>query len=143
MSVRPNSSFSVEEYAHGAGKESAIMRLFRGGIRAVTGLISKRNPDQGSPLLDAFLGASVEEKTRAETARQERQQRNRRVRRIAVGILAFLAISTTCISIFAYISYQEAHRNEIMAEQASERASARISSGARLFCLPRSLGMMQ
>lgn len=44
MTLRPNTVFAVEKFAHDAGEESAIMRLFKGGLRTVTGLIGKRNP---------------------------------------------------------------------------------------------------
>ncbi len=46
MTIRPNSSFSVEQF--NAKKDStgtALLRLFRGGMRAITGFISKQNPN--------------------------------------------------------------------------------------------------
>lgn len=45
MTLRPNTVFKVEAFEHDGGRESALMRLFKGGLRAVTGLVSKRNPD--------------------------------------------------------------------------------------------------
>ena len=45
VSLRPDTVFQVERFAHGAGEESTLLSLFRGGMRAVTGLISRRNPD--------------------------------------------------------------------------------------------------
>ncbi len=46
MTIRPNSSFAVEQMnAKKDSTASAILRLFRGGLRAITGYISKRNPD--------------------------------------------------------------------------------------------------
>lgn len=47
ISLRQNSVFAFEDFAHGQDeeKESAIMRLFKGGLRAISGLISKHNPD--------------------------------------------------------------------------------------------------
>ena len=45
FSIRPDSVFSVENYSLKENEESAVMRLFKGGLRAVSGLISKRNPD--------------------------------------------------------------------------------------------------
>ncbi|MBL8471413.1 MAG: FecR domain-containing protein [Rhodocyclaceae bacterium] len=44
MTLRPGTVFAVEKYEKKAGQESAVMRLFRGGFRAITGLIGKRNP---------------------------------------------------------------------------------------------------
>lgn len=46
MTIRPNSSFSVEQF--NPKKDStatALLRLFRGGMRAITGYISKNNSD--------------------------------------------------------------------------------------------------
>lgn len=46
MTVRPNSSFTVEKFEPKKDSTaSAILRLFRGGMRAITGYISKRNPN--------------------------------------------------------------------------------------------------
>ena len=44
ITLRPSSTFAVDKYAHDAGSEVAFMRLIRGGLRAVTGLINKRSP---------------------------------------------------------------------------------------------------
>ena len=41
MSLRPNTVFTLEQFK--AEENSAVMRLFRGGFRALTGFISKRN----------------------------------------------------------------------------------------------------
>jgi len=43
--IRPQSSFTVEEFSVEPSKPRAVMRLFKGGLRAVTGFISKRNPN--------------------------------------------------------------------------------------------------
>lgn len=45
LSIRPNSSLVIEEYTDTEGDESAVLRLFRGGLRSISGLLSKRNPD--------------------------------------------------------------------------------------------------
>jgi len=42
MTVRPRSVLALEEYKF-EKQESAVLRLFRGGLRAITGFISKRN----------------------------------------------------------------------------------------------------
>jgi hypothetical protein len=44
LTLRPNTTFTLETFRHGAGEESAIFRLVKGGVRALTGLVSKRNP---------------------------------------------------------------------------------------------------
>ena len=45
MTLRPGTSFAVEEYtAQRNNNASALLRLFRGGMRAITGYISKMNP---------------------------------------------------------------------------------------------------
>ncbi len=46
MTLRPGSSFAVEKMtAKKSSKAQALLRLFRGGLRAVTGFISKFNPN--------------------------------------------------------------------------------------------------
>lgn len=44
LTLRPNTVFVIDKFSHGAGEESALMRLVKGGVRALTGLIAKRNP---------------------------------------------------------------------------------------------------
>src|SRR5688572_9963532 len=44
FTLRPNTAFAIERYRQTAGSESAAFRLLKGGLRAVTGLISKRDP---------------------------------------------------------------------------------------------------
>lgn len=44
ITLRPSTSFAIEKYAHDAGSEGALLRLLKGGLRAVTGLINKRSP---------------------------------------------------------------------------------------------------
>ena len=45
LSIRPNSILAINDYVDEAGAESATMRLFKGGLRAISGLISKRDPE--------------------------------------------------------------------------------------------------
>jgi len=46
LTIRPNTSFVVEEMnARKDSSASAVLRLFRGGLRAITGFISKKNPN--------------------------------------------------------------------------------------------------
>lgn len=40
--LRPQSIFRIEEYSEEAGGESALVRLFKGGLRSISGAISKR-----------------------------------------------------------------------------------------------------
>ena len=47
ITIRPETVFVLEEYDIEKDRESAVLRLFKGGIRAVTGLIAKRNPRTG------------------------------------------------------------------------------------------------
>jgi hypothetical protein len=44
MTLRPNTTFKIENVNTEQGSEGALMRLFRGGFRAITGFISKRRP---------------------------------------------------------------------------------------------------
>ena len=45
MTLRPNTTFKIEEVSQQRGSENALMSLIRGGLRAITGSISKRNPN--------------------------------------------------------------------------------------------------
>jgi len=44
ISLRPGTSFEIEKFAHDKGTENAFLRLLKGGMRAITGLVGKRNP---------------------------------------------------------------------------------------------------
>jgi hypothetical protein len=44
MTLRPDTSFAVEKFSHGGKEEAGFFRLVKGGVRAITGLIGKRNP---------------------------------------------------------------------------------------------------
>jgi hypothetical protein len=44
--LRPNTEFVIEKYSHNdEGEDEAVFDLLRGGLRAVSGLIGKTNPD--------------------------------------------------------------------------------------------------
>jgi hypothetical protein len=45
ISIRPDTVFSFEDYSYNEGHDSAVMRLFKGGLRAISGLISKNEPE--------------------------------------------------------------------------------------------------
>ncbi|MEM7562127.1 MAG: FecR family protein [Pseudomonadota bacterium] len=45
MTLRPNTTFKIENLESQEGSENALLSLIRGGFRALTGVISKRNPD--------------------------------------------------------------------------------------------------
>lgn len=44
MTLRPDTAFAIEKFNDSAGQESALLRIVKGGVRALTGLIAKRNP---------------------------------------------------------------------------------------------------
>jgi len=44
FTLRPSTTFVLENFAHNQGTESALMRLLKGGMRVVTGLVGRRNP---------------------------------------------------------------------------------------------------
>lgn len=45
MTLRPNTTFKIENVETKQGSENALLSLIRGGLRALTGSISKRNPN--------------------------------------------------------------------------------------------------
>jgi hypothetical protein len=44
FTLRPSTTFALERFSQAQGAESSVMRLFKGGLRVVSGLIAKRNP---------------------------------------------------------------------------------------------------
>jgi hypothetical protein len=46
ITIRPNSSFSINQYSNQPEKKSAEMELHKGGIRASSGKIAQDNPDE-------------------------------------------------------------------------------------------------
>lgn len=44
MTLRPDTTFAIAEYRQGTGNDGMLLRLLKGGMRAVTGLIAKRSP---------------------------------------------------------------------------------------------------
>ncbi|MBI2799788.1 MAG: FecR domain-containing protein [Gammaproteobacteria bacterium] len=45
VTLRPETTFQVESFSTEAADAGAVYRLFKGGLRAVTGFLSKRNPN--------------------------------------------------------------------------------------------------
>lgn len=45
ITLRPESSFQIAKYETAENHEEGLMTLFKGGLRAVTGFMSKRNPN--------------------------------------------------------------------------------------------------
>ena len=44
MTLRPDTTFAISEYKEGTASDGMLLRVLKGGMRAVTGLIAKRNP---------------------------------------------------------------------------------------------------
>lgn len=44
ITLRPATTFALDQYSEKAGEEAVFMRLLRGGMRAITGLLGKRQP---------------------------------------------------------------------------------------------------
>ena len=45
MTLRPNTSFAIDKFSQKPNEESMLMRLLRGGLRAITGAIGKRSSE--------------------------------------------------------------------------------------------------
>ena len=45
ITLRPNTTFAIDQYRTTAGQESVALRLLKGGLRAITGSIGKTKPD--------------------------------------------------------------------------------------------------
>jgi len=44
FTLRPDTTFAIPEYRQGTANDGMLVRLLKGGMRAVTGLMAKRNP---------------------------------------------------------------------------------------------------
>jgi hypothetical protein len=44
ITLRPDTTFAIPEYRQGTANDGMLVRLVKGGMRAVTGLLAKRNP---------------------------------------------------------------------------------------------------
>jgi hypothetical protein len=94
ISLRPNTVFSVEEFSQQPGEESARMHLYKGGLRAISGQISKNNPE-GAKLTTATAtvdihAAEFDARLCEEDCATENQQ-YKRVRAMASAIVARVA----------------------------------------------------
>ena len=45
MTLRPNTTFTIEQFNAAPGQEAAVFRLLKGGLRAITGTIGRTKPD--------------------------------------------------------------------------------------------------
>ena len=80
MTLRPNTSFRIEEVNTDSGSENALFSLFKGGLRAVTGIISKLKPkgfNINTPV--ATIGIRVPISTRVFVRVMSVRKRNRPV----------------------------------------------------------------
>jgi hypothetical protein len=75
MTLRPDTSFAVSEYRDGTANDGMVMSLLKGGMRAVTGLLAKRNPQsvrvQAGSATIGIRGTSFDARLCAEDCAQE------------------------------------------------------------------------
>ncbi len=45
MTLRPNTTFAIDQFNSTAGQEATVFRLLKGGLRAITGAIGRAKPD--------------------------------------------------------------------------------------------------
>jgi hypothetical protein len=45
VTLRPNTTFAIDEYNGAAGQESVVLRLLKGGMRTITGTIGRAKPE--------------------------------------------------------------------------------------------------
>ena len=45
MTLRPNTTFAIDQYSSTAGQEAVVLRLLKGGLRAITGAIGRAKPE--------------------------------------------------------------------------------------------------
>jgi hypothetical protein len=46
LSIRPDTVMSFKDFSYDEGNDSAVMKLFKGGIRSISGLIGKNDPEK-------------------------------------------------------------------------------------------------
>ena len=96
MTLRPNTTFKIDEIKTETGNESAFLSLIRGGLRAITGFISKASPKafqintsvatigiRGTEF-DARLCEGSECQVEDDATNQEAQRESRVVGRVAL-----------------------------------------------------------
>ena len=78
MTLRPATTFTIEHFSLAAGSEAAAFRLLKGGLRTLTGLIAKRNPDavrfQTPTATIGIRGTSFDARICGEDCRREERQ---------------------------------------------------------------------
>ncbi|MFT5176659.1 MAG: hypothetical protein ACI8W7_004855 [Gammaproteobacteria bacterium] len=98
ITLRPQTIFQVEEFKNeGSSSDSVFLRLFKGGLRTITGLIGKRNP-RGFQLRSAnatigIRGTDFEARVCEEDCRQDVQgiRASRPTQPRVIGRVAFLS----------------------------------------------------
>lgn len=97
LTLRPETVFEVQDYGTEPQRESAAMRLFKGGLRAVTGFISKRDPEafkvRTSVATIGIRGTGFDARLCAEDCAVEAQKRaDRRSEAPARAVVARVAL---------------------------------------------------
>ncbi|GAB5374984.1 MAG: hypothetical protein AcusKO_14460 [Acuticoccus sp.] len=87
----------------------------------------RKNPEQGATPAGTFIEASKARQSAAEEEARKRRRRSRRLRIAAVSVLSVLAVGATTASVFAWLGYRDAARNEVRAEAATREANARFA----------------
>ena len=77
FTLRPSTTFALDRFAHNQGTEATFMRLLKGGMRMVSGLVGKRNPTgvelKISTATIGIRGTSFDARICGEDCRQENQ----------------------------------------------------------------------
>lgn len=87
VTLRPATSFAVDQFSNNGSDDKAELRLLRGGMRAITGMIGKRNPEAvrvATPLATIGIrGTSFDARLCGDDCRQEQNQGRSRSSRAA------------------------------------------------------------
>lgn len=88
VTLRPATTFVIDQFVQGGSDEKAQIRLLKGGLRAVTGAIGKRNPDAvrvATPVGNIGIrGTSFDARLCGDDCRKEQNQGRSRSSRAAV-----------------------------------------------------------
>lgn len=88
VTLRPATTFAIDQFVQGGSDEKAQIRLLKGGMRAITGAIGKRNPDAlrvATPVGNIGIrGTSFDARLCGDDCREEQNQGRSRSSRAAV-----------------------------------------------------------
>ncbi len=127
FTLRPSTTFALDRFAHNQGTETAVMRLLKGGMRMVSGLVGKRNPAglelRISTATIGIRGTSFDARICGEDCRQEN---------LSAGAATAQATAATTASANPVIARVVRSTGDVAASQPG-KPSRQLGVGAALY----------